>query len=71
METFVTIIVTFMLFGLIAFITVINAISKILGNGAWKTIGGGVVGFLIAKFLEKRNVDVNKWKNDINNWKNN
>ena len=71
METFVSIILTFMLFGLIAFITVINAISKILGNGAWKTIGGGVVGFLIAKFLEKRNVDINKWKNDINNWKNN
>lgn len=71
METFVTIILTFMLFGLIAFITVINAISKILGNGAWKTIGGGVVGFLIAKFLEKRNIDTNKWKNDINNWKNN
>ena len=71
METFVTIIFTIMLFSLIAFITVVNAISKILGNGAWKTIGGGVVGFLIAKFLEKRNVDINKWKNDINNWKNN
>ena len=64
METFGTIILTFMLFGLIAFITVINAISKILGNGAWKTIGGGVVGFLIAKFLEKRNIDINKWKNN-------
>lgn len=71
METFVTIILTFMLFGLIAFITVINAITKILGNGAWKTIGGGVVGFLVAKFLEKRNVDINKWTTDINNWKNN
>ena len=71
METFVTLILTFMLFSLIAFITVVSAISKILGNGAWKTIGGGVVGFLIAKFLEKRNVDINKWKNDINNWKNN
>lgn len=71
METFVSLILTFMLFSLIAFITVVSAISKILGNGAWKTIGGGVVGFLIAKFLEKRNVDVNKWKNDINNWKNN
>lgn len=64
METFGTIILTFMLFGLIAFITVINAIAKILGNGAWKTIGGGVVGFLIAKFLEKRNIDINKWKNN-------
>lgn len=64
METFGTIILTFMLFGLIAFITVVNAISKILGNGAWKTIGGGVVGFLIAKFLEKRNIDINKWKNN-------
>lgn len=64
METFGAIILTFMLFGLIAFVTVINAISKILGNGAWKTIGGGVVGFLIAKFLEKRNVDINKWKNN-------
>nr|DAF19630.1 MAG TPA: D-amino acid oxidase [Caudoviricetes sp.] len=71
METFVTIVFTLMLFSLIAFVTVVNAIAKILGNGAWKTIGGGVVGFLIAKFLEKRNVDVNKWKNDINNWKNN
>lgn len=71
METFGTIILTFMLFGLIAFITVVNAISKILGNGAWKTIGGGVVGFLVAKFLEKRNVNINNWKNDINNWKNN
>lgn len=64
METFGTIIITLMLFGLIAFITVINAISKILGNGAWKTVGGGVVGFLIAKFLEKRNIDINKWKNN-------
>lgn len=64
METFVTIIFTLMLFGLIAFVTVINAITKILGNGAWKTIGGGVVGFLIAKFLEKRNIDINKWKNN-------
>ena len=71
MGTFGTIILTLMLFGLIAFITVINAITKILGNGAWKALGGGVVGFLIAKFLEKRNVDINKWKNDINNWKNN
>ena len=71
METFITIIFTIMLFGLIAFITVVNAITKILGNGAWKTIGGGVVGFLVAKFLEKRNVDIDKWKNDITNWKNN
>lgn len=71
METFITIILTIMLFGLIAFVTVINAITKILGNGAWKTIGGGVVGFLIAKFLAKKNVDINKWTNDINNWKNN
>lgn len=64
METFGAIILTFMLFGLIAFVTVINAITKILGNGAWKTIGGGIVGFLIAKFLEKRNIDINKWKNN-------
>lgn len=64
MESFVTIIITLMLFALIAFVTVVNAISKILGNGAWKTIGGGVVGFLIAKFLEKRNIDINKWKNN-------
>lgn len=64
METFGAIILTIMLFGLIAFVTVINAITKILGNGAWKTIGGGVVGFLIAKFLEKRNIDINKWKNN-------
>lgn len=64
METFVTLILTFMLFGLIAFITVINAITKILGNGAWKTIGGGIVGFLVAKFLEKRNIDFNQWKNN-------
>ena len=64
METFGAIILTIMLFGLIAFITVINAIAKILGNGAWKTIGGGAVGFLIAKFIEKRNVDINKWKNN-------
>lgn len=64
METFGAIILTIMLFGLIAFITVINAITKILGNGAWKTIGGGVVGFLIAKFLDKRNVDIDKWKNN-------
>lgn len=71
MDTFISIVFTIMLFSLIAFITVVNAITKILGNGAWKTIGGGVVGFLIAKFLEKRNVDINKWKNDINNWKNN
>lgn len=71
METFVTIVFGIMIFSLIAFITVVNAITKILGNGAWKTIGGGVVGFFIAKFLEKRNVDINKWKNDLNNWKNN
>lgn len=64
METFGTIILTILLFGLIAFITVVSAITKILGNGAWKTIGGGVVGFLIAKFLEKRNIDINKWKNN-------
>ena len=64
METFGTIILVLMLFSLIAFVTVINAITKILGNGAWKTIGGGVVGFLIAKFLEKRNIDINKWKNN-------
>lgn len=64
METFGAIILTLMLFSLIAFVTVINAITKILGNGAWKTIGGGVVGFLVAKFLEKRNIDINKWKNN-------
>lgn len=71
MGTFGTIIFTIMLFSLIAFITVVNAIAKILGNGAWKAIGGGVVGFLISKVLEKRNIDINKLKNDINNWKNN
>ena len=67
METFGTIILTLMLFGLIAFITVINAITKILGGGTGKIAATGFIGFLLLKaFGPKLEKHIEEYRNHIN-----
>lgn len=67
METFVTLIFTLLLFGLIAFITVINAITKILGGGTGKIAATGFIGFLLIKaFGPKLEKSIEEYRNHIN-----
>lgn len=49
METFGTIIMLIIILAFFAFMTVINAITKILGGGTGKIAATGFVGFLLLK----------------------
>lgn len=49
-----TIIMFIIVVALIAFMTVMSTISKILGNGTAKAAAGGLVGYLLAKYLDKK-----------------
>ena len=49
METFATIVMLIIILTFIAFMTVINAIAKILGGGTGKIAATGFVGFLLLK----------------------
>lgn len=49
METFGTIIMLIIILAFFAFMTVINAITKILGGGTGKIAATGFIGFLLLK----------------------
>lgn len=49
METFLSIIMLIIILAFFAFMTVINAITKILGGGTGKVAATGFVGFLLLK----------------------
>ena len=49
METFGTIIMLIIILAFFAFMTIVNAISKILGGGTGKIAATGFIGFLLLK----------------------
>ena len=49
METFASIIMLIIILAFIAFLTIVNAIAKILGGGTGKIAATGFVGFLLLK----------------------
>ena len=49
METFGSIIMLIIILSFIAFMTVVNAIAKILGGGTGKIAATGFIGFLLLK----------------------
>ena len=49
METFGSIVMLIIILAFIAFMTVVNAIAKILGGGTGKIAATGFVGFLLLK----------------------
>ena len=49
METFGTIIMLVIILAFFAFMTIINAITKILGGGTGKIAATGFIGFLLLK----------------------
>lgn len=49
METFGTIVMLIIILTFVAFMTVVNAIAKILGGGTGKIAATGFVGFLLLK----------------------
>lgn len=49
METFGTIVMLIIILTFFAFLTIVNAISKILGGGTGKIAAAGFVGFLLLK----------------------
>ena len=67
METFGSIIMLIIILTFIAFMTVINAIAKILGGGTGKIAAAGFVGFLLLKtFGPKFEKYVDEYRNHIN-----
>ena len=49
METFASIIMLIIILSFVAFLTVVNAIAKILGGGTGKIAATGFIGFLLLK----------------------
>ena len=49
METFGTIIMLIIILTFVSFLTVVNAIAKILGGGTGKIAATGFIGFLLLK----------------------
>ena len=49
METFGSVIILIIILTFIAFMTVVNAIAKILGGGTGKIAAAGFIGFLLLK----------------------
>lgn len=67
METFVSIVMLIIILSFIAFMTVINAIAKILGGGTGKIAATGFVGFLLLKaFGPKLEKYIAEYRNHIN-----
>lgn len=67
METFGSIIMLIIILTFIAFITVINAIAKILGGGTGKIAATGFIGFLLLKaFGPKLDRYIEEYRNHIN-----
>ena len=67
METFGSIVMLIIILTFIAFVTVINAIAKILGGGTGKIAATGFVGFLLLKaFGPKLEKHIEEYRNHIN-----
>ena len=67
METFGSIVMLIIILTFIAFMTVVNAIAKILGGGTGKIAAVGFIGFLLLKaFGPKLEKYVEEYRNHIN-----
>lgn len=67
METFVSIVMLIIILTFIAFMTVVNAIAKILGGGTGKIAATGFIGFLLLKaFGPKLEKHIEEYRNHIN-----
>lgn len=67
METFASIIMLIIILTFIAFMTVVNAIAKILGGGTGKIAATGFIGFLLLKaFGPKLEKYVEEYRNRNN-----
>lgn len=67
METFGSIVMLIIILTFVAFMTVINAIAKILGGGTGKIAATGFVGFLLLKaFGPKLEKHIEEYRNHIN-----
>lgn len=67
METFGSIIMLIIILTFIAFMTVVNAIAKILGGGTGKIAATGFIGFLLLKaFGPKLEKYIEEYRNNQN-----
>ena len=67
METFGSIVMLIIILAFIAFMTVVNAIAKILGGGTGKIAATGFIGFLLLKaFGPKLEQYVEEYRNRNN-----
>lgn len=67
METFGSIIMLIIILSFIAFMMIINAITKILGGGTGKIAATGFIGFLLLKaFGPKLEKHIEEYRNHIN-----
>ena len=67
METFGSIVMLIIILSFIAFMTVVNAIAKILGGGTGKIAATGFIGFLLLKaFGPKLEKYIEEYRNHIN-----
>ena len=67
METFGTIIMVIIILTFFAFVTIVNAITKILGGGTGKIAATGFIGFLLLKaFGPKLEKYIEEYRNNQN-----
>lgn len=67
METFGSIVMLIIILTFVIFMTIINAIAKILGGGTGKIAATGFVGFLLLKaFGPKIEKYIEEYRNHIN-----
>lgn len=67
METFGSIVMLIIILTFIAFLTVVNAIAKILGGGTGKIAATGFIGFLLLKaFGPKLEQYIEEYRNHNN-----
>lgn len=67
METFGSIIMLIIILSFIAFMMIINAITKILGGGTGKIAATGFIGFLLLKtFGPKLEKYIEEYRNHLN-----
>lgn len=67
METFATVIIFIIILTFFAFVMVLNAITKILGEGTGKIAATGFIGFLLLKaFGPKLEKYIEEYRNNQN-----
>jgi hypothetical protein len=67
METFGTIVMLIIILAFVAFMMIINAITKILGGGTGKIAATGFIGFLLLKTFGPK---LEKYIEEYRNYKN-